>query len=726
MISRIRSASNFVARSAGAFAGLLAGGMLTLGAANSFAQPPKEVEFSIEKYKAEAKDAWARYLRNMEEGFGQMEEFEGQPGLPDIMVSAWREFLEAFAQDDPFSPRDEELRARARERLTYWQGEAGQEARLEPVENPDVCLRELESAVQPDVRGGSRLGRVFLGDEVIEPVLIRKNAAGYSYRRCSGERATEVEIAQADMELFNSALVARFETEETEELTTYRQVPGFAYEPDGETKLTFHGAGSMLEARRVDGGHVEVTAFSPRRVTILLVATRTAMEEINPRDWEESWGDQPEDFLIERELFWWELARSARLIFHPAVESFEDLLSGDSHDLLVAGAAAGSESDWKLSLETADVKTVLTRATSALLIAEKREHFGLAQAMLSMATETNSDIELDIGTIELDWRKKDRMIMEEAANWGRFLPLVRLYDLAAIMPDRIAGKIRLDYHQSIPSGNVDAGFKRDYITLAPDPKTFQVVNAIYQDQAAGMASAMSFLECLLGNRSETPKRRETLMKGLQWMNAPIGRLDAMGVSEAFQTLFQGFSLPANLRAGQRGFLSGISSGDAEVTSLVQSLKGYLDTNYFNPGPSCEVALIPDSFLLGPPSFPDPLLVVPGLPTPRVPFAVATGTEDPDPLMGIDSMYAKARAAKEKARVALKDAIYAKAARFTKRQIEEGHQILDQGDDLLNKSNGVGRRVNRAINYYEKAEKIFLKAKEGAAKRTTVKPKVRVH
>ncbi len=732
MISRTRFALTFFVPSVGAFAGVLVAGMLTLGAEDCVAQPPEEVEFSIENYGTE-EDAhqveWARYLQNMEEQFGQVEEFEELPRPPATMVRVWSDFLKAFAHDDPFSEKDDKLRKKAKERLAYWQTPSSQETPGSPdkprnivtegpEESPDVCLAPLESPKQLNVSGDLRLGRVFLGGDVMEPVLIRKNVAGYSFRRCSNGKATEIEVAEDDLEFFNSALVARFVQEKS--LTTYREVQSLGYEPNGEVKLAFRDASSMLEARRLGDEHVEVTIFPQVRVTILLVATRTAMELMEPRLWEESWGDQPEDSRIEREIIWWELASPVNLRVHPAVESFEDLAS-----LLVAGAAAGTETDWSSVLEGEDLKTILAQATLSLFIAEQPEHIGLAEKMLELAISTGSDVDLDIGTLEDRWKKRVRPRLEEAASWGRYLPLVRLYDLAAIMPDRIAGKIRQNYHQSLPPGAVDTGFKRDYVILARDPRTFQVANALYLDQASEMVRTISFFGCLLDNGAEASSRRGILEKGLERISSiPLERLEEMDIRNAFQYLFQGFILPSGLRAGERSFLRSISRGDPEVMRLVQSFQSYFDTTSLEPGPSCEIALIPDSVLIGPPFY-EPLLVVPGMQAPEIPLPDLDDTEGPDAASPADRWYADALLAKNKARIALKEAIYAKAAVHTKGKIEDGHKQLDKGTRLLNDSNGVGARVRRAIKAFEKAESIFLKAKETAFRIEHTKPKLRV-
>ncbi len=595
-------------------------------------------------------------------------------------------------------------------------------------EDLDLCLNQLESSEQPYASGGLRLGRIIQNEEITGPVLIRKNATGYSFRRCSGNRPTEVEVT-GYFELFNSALVARFRQQETVTLKKYRKAANSSdYEEDGEVALSLRGTGSMLEAQRQGGDHVTVVHFPPKRVTVLLITTRTAMKAMEPGRWEKSWGDQPEDLRIKREIIWWELASPTGLRAYPAVGSFVELKG-----ILGGEESVGAEIEWSdiLGVEKSqirrveDLKIILAREdVFSLFVVEEPEHIGLAEAMLTQAIKMNSDAELDVASREDRWRKMEvRERLEKAADWGQYLPLVRFQDLAIIMPDRIAGKIRRKYYQS-KQWTDSRGVP---VTLRDaDSRTFQVANAIFLDQAAGMVRTMNFLGCLLENDAEAPSRREVLEKGLERMNIPTERLEEleeMDVSQAFQYLFQGFSLPSGLRAGDRSFPEGISSRDPEVLSLVRSLRRYLATTSFENDPSCEVALFPDSFLIGPP-FPDPLVAVPSLPAPKIP-----GIEpDPNDVEAQDTegkiRCEEARRAENEARDALKEAIYAKAARHTRTKIENGYEPFEKGIEILRKSNC--KNTKKAIRLFDKAKRIFIKAKETADRIEHEKPKVRVH
>ncbi len=193
--------------------------------------------------------------------------------------------------------------------------------------------------------------------------------------------------------------------------------------------------GCLLPAGWREATAQPVTAFPPERAAILLVATRTAMAEMEPEVWEEPWGDQPEDSQIEREIIWWELASPGNSKVHPAVGGFEDLAR------LATEAAVESGTDW-LSVLREELKPILVRTALSLIVAEQPEHIDVAEMTLKQARTTNSAAEIDVSTIEDRWKAKEHRRLEKAASSGRYLPVVRFNDLAAIMPDRLAGRIR--------------------------------------------------------------------------------------------------------------------------------------------------------------------------------------------------------------------------------------------------------------------------------------------
>jgi hypothetical protein len=664
--------------------------------------------------------------------------------------------------------------------------------------DPEACLEHLDAAAA-EVDGGLVLGRVFWDGEIIEPVLIRKvgegesDGPGFRFRDCSTGLPLEHPVAEADLQPFNSALVARFDRERTEGLKMYEEVPFLGFKEKGEAGLLFRGAGGMLEARRLDDDHVEVTGTSAVQilsegggsqrfeVAVLLVASSNAMRSMEPAVWDESWGDKEEDTLIDREIIWWEITGPGQLRIHPAVSSFEGLTSQ------LAESAAGGTEDWNPVISR-NLRPILDRAALALVVAESPEHVELAEGMLLKANQANSYAVLDVASLEDRWSKDEHARLEGAASRGRNWLLIRLYDLAAIMPGRIAGKIRLAYYQAArersPAGSLDPRFAKDYLTLTKDPGDFQVANAVYQDQAAGMARMMRFLGCLLGDARErfgSPDRLEILMEGLERMGVPSESLAGMDVGKAFQYLFQGFSLPAGLRARERDFLSSVSGSDPEVLKLVRTLQSSFGTASLEPRAACEVALIPDDVLLGRPVDEMPLTVVESRPRSEVLIASTsrprteeppgalvtleprdtdierpTGTitrlpepDRPTTQVGVETvvdaaeatepattsvvaslepseaLVQQAREAQERARIALTDAITAMGSRHTERKIRNGHEHSDRGNALL-RSGRDPQALREAIQAFEKAEEIYLDAKEVSWHKEHSKPKLRVH
>ncbi len=738
MTTRIRFVSTLLAPSAGVFAGVLVGGMLTLGAEDCFAQsqhtdrrpPPGEVNFSLEKYKTEEetlkeeRDSWARYLHAMVENFEQMMLLELSAAG---MVTMLSDFLAAFSDDDPYSEVDDELREKVEGRLAYWKVRAGDDGTIQAESSkadPNACLDRLESVEQPDASGDFRLGRVRWSGEIMEPVLIRENlgdGAGYSFRDCSGGQPVETRLR--DAEIFNSALVAYFDQEEVGPLESYREVQSVGYKPDGGARLSLPGTGSMLEARRLGDAHVEVTGTDSARISfleriaVLLITTRETMRSMEPGLWwDESWGDRPEDSKIRREIVWWELTTSpGRLRIHPAVASFRDLAS------LAVGPGAGPEVGWE-SVLGENLKPLLEQDVLSLFVAEQPDHIGLAETMFKLASETKSNAELDVGMLEENW-KKDAATgqrLEQAASKGRYLPFTHPFGLAAVMPERIAGKIRRNYRdRPSSSGTVETGLSKGYVTLATAPPTFfQLANAVYYDQTAGMAETMGFLECLLENDT-APSRFEILEAGLERMSMPAEHLEEMDVGKAFQHLFQGLSLPASLPVRERNFLRSVNSGDLDILQLVRSLQSYFDITSLEPGDACKIALIPDAALFG--ELVEPLVV------PSTPLPAPVDPEAAEPVSPTESPYTKARRAKDRARIALKDAIYANGWRHTRREIKKGHERIESGDELLNRSNGEdGPGLEKAIEKYRAAEVAFHKAQEKAFKIEHSLPTLRVH
>ncbi len=594
--------------------------------------------------------------------------------------------------------------------------------------NPSSCLDRLASIDRAGV--SSRLGRVFWNQEITEPVLIRADGAGdearYSFRHCTAGRPADVAIEKADMDIYDSALVARFQQPKTEALETFRETGGLGYAPEGTARLIFRGAGAMLEARRIRDSHLEIMGTGSVNilrewVPVLLVSTRAAMNKMDLKIWDEPWGDHREDSGIGREIVWWELEGSDRLRLHPPVDTFEALADR------IAEPGASSWLSWSEGLAddalAEQAQALLGRAAFSLIVADGPEHTTLAANILARARMVNS-ADLDVANLEPSkedkgrWTEEDLKLLEETADRGRYWPLSRFYDLAAIMPNRIAGKIRYIYRKSMRKtfgGSGETRFQKEHVILSAGSTAFQLGNAIFEDQAAGMDETLSFLGCLFEESYNASDRVDTLRQGLERTGIPLGELkEAMDVSEVFQYLFHGLSLPPGLRVGELLFLGRVRQGDPELLGLIRSLQGYLGTAVLQPDTSCETAFIPDVALLGQAT--EGLKLIPPIPK------LDEGSEPP-----VNKLYADALAAKEDARDILEKAIYVKGARHTRRKITKGHKRRDQGNRLLKLSNGVDvTALEDAIVAFVRAQEIFSEAKKTAYRKEHSKPTVRVH
>jgi len=93
-------------------------------------QAPSENTFSLQDLDREAQQqqeqkrkevalqqAWAEKLKEMQAAFQQVTTYEQQDITPDLKVKAWRRFATAFAEDNPYSSKDESLRKHGKTRI---------------------------------------------------------------------------------------------------------------------------------------------------------------------------------------------------------------------------------------------------------------------------------------------------------------------------------------------------------------------------------------------------------------------------------------------------------------------------------------------------------------------------------------------------------------------------------------------------------------------------------
>lgn len=558
------------------------------------------------------------------------------------------------------------------------------------------------------------LGRVLWDNQVREPVLISNrgtpDAPQYDFRDCSTGEAKDVTVGNEQVELFPNALVAYFGQKKTGALATYRETLAMSYESRGKATFEFDGSGAMLEARRLDDNHVEVTGTGAVQIlpvdTILLVASRKVMRELDPKVWEEAWGNKVEDANILRDILWWELVGSAEVRVHPPADSFPDLAR------LVDGDSTGPAVPWGPQ-HAKNLASIFSRDALSLIVVEEPTHIERAEALFAAAEGTNTEV--DIGVLEEIWDEdtEERSRLEEASSRGSLLLLVRHFDLAAIMPDRIAGKLRRNYLQSSYSKSTQgpvSSFVKQYVTLTThQTEALTVANALFQDQARSMKDMLNFLSCLVNVGGDRDARRDVLEYGLGragLSEQDLGAIQAMNFNQAFQYLFQGSSLPPGLRVGERSFLRSLSGQDPEAVALLEGIVQHLDSLSLEEPNACGVVLVPDAAMvpISKKSIAEVALhQVPSIPTQVPDEAVAP--------LSMDPTAEKIRQAKQETRKALEAAIYAKGAKHTERKIRNGHKKLDEANLLLAQATGNPEVLEKALKALEKAKEIFDKAKE---------------
>ncbi|MFC1716681.1 SUMF1/EgtB/PvdO family nonheme iron enzyme [Candidatus Poribacteria bacterium] len=103
---------------------------------------PSGTDFSIddlieeaEKIEA-AKAAWAEKLQEMDTEFRKVKSFGKRDVPSDWKVAAWERFLDAFAEDNPCSEEDDQMRQVAVQQIAYWKDEVPQHTKSQSKEPP--------------------------------------------------------------------------------------------------------------------------------------------------------------------------------------------------------------------------------------------------------------------------------------------------------------------------------------------------------------------------------------------------------------------------------------------------------------------------------------------------------------------------------------------------------------------------------------------------------------
>ena len=91
------------------------------GAPGAFSLDDLEQAANAER---EARTRWEAALKEMERARAQVEAYERQDSSASLKIAAWERFLSVFAEENPHSMLDDELRRLAAERIHYWRHSA--------------------------------------------------------------------------------------------------------------------------------------------------------------------------------------------------------------------------------------------------------------------------------------------------------------------------------------------------------------------------------------------------------------------------------------------------------------------------------------------------------------------------------------------------------------------------------------------------------------------------
>jgi hypothetical protein len=87
---------------------------------------PQSKEFSLSdldtaaKNEEEVKNAWANTLKQMKIAYNDVVSYEKRDVSANLKAAAWKRFLAAYADDNPYATEDNSLRSKGQTQLTYW------------------------------------------------------------------------------------------------------------------------------------------------------------------------------------------------------------------------------------------------------------------------------------------------------------------------------------------------------------------------------------------------------------------------------------------------------------------------------------------------------------------------------------------------------------------------------------------------------------------------------
>ncbi len=90
---------------------------------------PKTKSFSLSDLDAaaeredEVKNAWSSTLKQMQTAYADLLSYEKRDVSGNLKATAWRRFIAAYGDDDPYSSNDDDMRFKAQARVSYWDSE---------------------------------------------------------------------------------------------------------------------------------------------------------------------------------------------------------------------------------------------------------------------------------------------------------------------------------------------------------------------------------------------------------------------------------------------------------------------------------------------------------------------------------------------------------------------------------------------------------------------------
>ncbi|MEE8435819.1 MAG: hypothetical protein V3S64_13630 [bacterium] len=147
---------------------------------------PGKSKFSLDDIAGEAKQqkanrrAWTAKLVEMKGAYSQVQGYDRDNTTPNPKATAWQRFLSAFAENNPYTTEDDDLRSQAQSRITHWRSEPQRLVRLEvnPRRSDAEARRQAETRRRQREAEDRRLAKDRRKREDFDPDQLAKKASG--------------------------------------------------------------------------------------------------------------------------------------------------------------------------------------------------------------------------------------------------------------------------------------------------------------------------------------------------------------------------------------------------------------------------------------------------------------------------------------------------------------------------------------------------------------------